>query len=218
MRATKAVAGCIGLASWAAALALLTLLHAQLDRLAATDRTIQYGVHGWTSHWLSGLMLAFTWVGAVKMVVPAVVLILAWLLWTGRRHTASLLGFAVGGAVVLNELLKLHFHRARPSVPWAIGDEHTYSFPSGHALFAVTLYGLLAYLALRRGASVRRRVSVLATAVVMVTGIGLSRIYLGEHFPTDIAAGYTTGLIWVAALIGMDRVWRAQAHSPAVRR
>jgi len=218
MRATKAMVGFIGLASWAVALGLLTALHAALGRLAEADREIQYGVHGWTSHWLRGVMLAFTWVGAVKMVVPAVVVVLGWLLGSGRRHTASVLGVAVGGAVVLNELLKLHFRRPRPAVPWALGDEHTFSYPSGHALFAVTLYGVLVYLALRRGASTRRTVSVLLPAAVMVAGIGLSRIYLGEHFPSDVLAGYMTGLVWVAGVVGMDRAWRAQAHSPAARR
>lgn len=208
MRATKTAMGSIGMASWGVALAWLTALHTELGPLAGIDRAIQFGVHGWTRPWATGVMLAFTWVGAVKMVVPAVVGMLGWLLWSGRRHTAAVLSGAIGGAVVLNETLKLHFHRARPTVPWAIGDERTYSFPSGHSLFAVTLYGVLVYLALRRGVSVRRRVSVVVTALVMVVGIGLSRIYLGEHFPTDVLAGYGVGLVWVAGVAGMDRVWR----------
>ena len=117
-----------------------------------------------------------------------------------------MLAFAVVGAFLLNESLKLHFHRARPQVPWAIGDEHTYSFPSGHALFAAALYGTLCYVALaRRGTTRLRQVLVLVPACVLVAGIGLSRIYLGMHWPTDVLAGWFTGSLWLVTVMAIDR-------------
>ena len=111
---------------------------------------------------------------------------------------------------MLNESLKLHFHRARPRVPWSIGDEHTFSFPSGHSLFAVVLYGTLAYLALGRGRSIAWRLGCVALATLMPLSIGVSRIYLGMHYPTDVLAGWLAGVLWLSAVGVIDRAWRVQ--------
>ncbi len=90
---------------------------------------------------------------------------------------------------------------------WSIGDEHTFSFPSGHSLFAVVFYGTLAYCALHRRTSLRRQFGILAPAMVMPFCIGTSRIYLGMHYPTDVAAGWLTGALWLAAVVTIDLAW-----------
>ena len=191
------------------ALGLLTALHARLDDPAVRhfDRAVQLGVHGWTRPWLTGVMLALTWIGSIKIFASSLGIVLAFLLAQRHRHAAALLGLSMLGALALNETLKLHFHRARPMVPWSIGDEHTFSFPSGHSLFSCVLYGTLAYLALHRPVSTKRRVAVLAPALLLPLGIGLSRIYLGMHYPTDVLAGYTVGVVWLAAVVAVDRAW-----------
>ena len=191
----------------AGALGLLTAFHWELGRpmVVGFDHGVQAWVHGWTTPWLTRGMLALTWIGSVRIFLTSVALVVVGLVMRGRRRAAGVLGFALAGALALNETLKLHFHRVRPVVAWSIGDERTFSYPSGHSLFSVALYGTLAYLAMRSGVSWRRKVSVLTPAVLLPLGIGLSRIYLGMHWPTDVLAGYAVGGFWVVVTVAVDR-------------
>ena len=132
------------------------------------------------------------------------------LLAKGYRHSPAVLACAVTGALILNESFKLLFHRPRPIFPWSIGDEHTFSFPSGHSLFSVTLYGTLCWLALRHGT---RWWQVVPVAVALPLAIGTSRIYLGEHYPTDVLAGWLCGALWTATVILIDRRWLSSAST-----
>ena len=195
--------------SVAITLLLLSLLDHRLDWPVYQhfDLAVQAWVHGLTNPYLTGIMLALTWIGSIKIFATSLAVALIYLLRRGARHAATLLAGAVVYAFVLNETLKQHFHRIRPQVPWSIGDEHTFSFPSGHSLFAVVFYGTLAYVALHRRTSVRRRFGILIPAAVMPLGIGISRIYLGMHYPTDVAAGWLTGGLWLIAVVMIDRAW-----------
>jgi undecaprenyl-diphosphatase len=164
-------------------------------------------------------MRVLTFIGSIKVFIPTLLAAVTILLLVGqkeqgirlirKRQVSTLFAIGVGGALVLNESLKAHFHRARPRVPWSIGDEHTFSFPSGHSLFSLVLYGLIAYSVLTRRDSMLRRLIVTAACAMVVLGIGLSRIYLGMHWPTDVLAGYLTAAIWLSATITIDRRWRA---------
>ena len=187
----------------------LTLLDHRLDTPALYhfDSSIQTRVHAWTNPWFTRSMLVLTWIGSIKIFATSLVLVLIFLLLRRRQHSALLLGLTMVGAFALNEILKLHFHRTRPRVSWSIGDEHTFSFPSGHSLFSSVLYGTLSYLALRHATNLTRRISVIVPAILLVLGIGTSRIYLGMHFPSDVLAGYLTGMIWFGAIVAIDQVW-----------
>ncbi len=188
---------------------LLTALDRRLDEPAVLrfDLGWQAAVHAHTSPRMTAAMLALTWIGSIKVVCTALAIVLGLQVAFGRRRTAIVLGSAMVGGLILNETLKLHFHRLRPQVPWSIGDEHTFSFPSGHSLFAVVLYGTLAWMALRRPHSQARRWSAIVPATLLPLGIGFSRIYLGMHYPTDVLAGFTVGLLWLVAVIQIARVW-----------
>lgn len=189
--------------SVASSLLALTALHANLDLplIRRFDREAQMFVHGWTSPAVTRMMLALTWLGAIKIFAVALASFIL-LLWMQRRiREGALLAFSLIGAFLLNEGLKLHFHRARPAVAWAIGDEHTFSFPSGHSLFAVVLYGTLCWLSSRKAG---RTVPVV---VLLALGVGLSRIYLGMHWPTDVLAGWFAGIMWLLAVVALDSLW-----------
>ncbi len=212
-----AQAAAISLAGASLCLAALTAFHAALAPLCPLDLFLQGKIHAHPTPWLNALMLAFTGIGSIRVFGTALAIVLAGLLVRGQRHAAALLTYALSGALILNEALKLHFQRARPILPWSIGDEHTFSFPSGHSFFSVVLYGTLAYLALRHGAPPRR---VLPTAIFLPFAIGTSRIYLGEHYPTDVLAGWLCGLVWLATILLLDRRWRRQtrrSHSQEAR-
>ncbi len=189
-----------------AALGLLTALHGWLGALGGFDQGVQEWVHGWASPGVGAGMRALTELGRVETFLPAAVFVGVGMVVEGRRRGAGALGLAMVGALALNEGLKLHFARARPGVSWALGDERTYSFPSGHALFAVTLYGTLTWLAWR-GATAGRRVGLAAVAGGLTVGIGVSRVYLGMHWPTDVLAGYAVGVVWVGTVMTVERVW-----------
>jgi undecaprenyl-diphosphatase len=199
------------LVSGGAALALLTLINHHLGdpSIAHFDLLWQARLHGLTRPALTSLMLTFTWLGSIKVFGTTVAVITLILVLKRRAHDASLLFLSLLGAFILNQTLKVHFHRARPHVPWSIGDEHTFSFPSGHSLFACVLYGTLAYFALHYAEPRLHKLGAALLAAFMALNIGMSRIYLGMHYPTDVAAGFLTGLIWLAAVIASDIAWHA---------
>lgn len=200
------------------ALVLLTALHAELARLAGFDRAVMAGVHGWSSPLLDAVMLGLAKLGAIAYFGSGVGVVVLFLLSQRRIHAAAVLSGAVLGAFALNETLKLHFHRVRPQVAWALAHERTFSFPSGHALFATGFYGTLAYLALLRPTRPGRKAAVLLPAILLPLAIGLCRIYLGAHFPSDVLGGYVAGGIWLATVIAADRLWRRHVHTQAAQR
>lgn len=100
--------------------------------------------------------------------------------------------------------MKLHFKRLRPEVPWAFVHEHSFSFPSGHSVLAIVIYGVIVYKTQDKLRSKWTKAILMAGALLMVVGIGVSRVYLGVHYPSDVAAGYFVGAVWLAAVIGSD--------------
>ena len=134
--------------------------------------------------------------GLVVFSLVAVVALFLWL--THHRHSAALLVVATLGGIGLNALLKAGFDRPRPRV-FAWGTQVvSSSFPSGHAMNAVIAYGIVAYLAARLQRDRISRLFTMAVAVALVVLISLSRVYLGVHYPSDVAAGVIVGLAWAA--------------------
>jgi undecaprenyl-diphosphatase len=125
-----------------------------------------------------------------------------WLRW---RRAMLWMVVTILGALVLDLSLKYAFHRHRPT-PFFVSVPRTYSFPSGHSLFSFCFYGVLAGLLTRRLKSRLARVLIWAGAALLVAAIGLSRIYLGVHYPSDVIAGYLAASLWVSTLVALDRV------------
>ena len=107
---------------------------------------------------------------------------------------------------MLSFLLKILFHRTRPDL-FRVVQETGYSFPSGHALATMCFYGMVAFLIMRIIDSWRGRLIVMTLAVVLSILIGISRIYLGVHYPTDVIAGYAAGSMWLAFCISLLMWW-----------
>jgi membrane-associated phospholipid phosphatase len=117
----------------------------------------------------------------------------------GRWRWAAYLFLTGGIGGLLNLQLKAYFARARPELAEALRDAHGYSFPSGHAMGSTMVFGALCYLAFRVIRTWRWRAVALAFNCSMIVAIATSRIYLGVHWISDIAAGIAAGLIWLIA-------------------
>ena len=168
--------------------------------LATLDQRAMSVVHAWTSAGLTRVMLICTFVGSWQFLSPAVVLLILLLLFRRAQRDAAVLALSVGGSAALNMGLKLFYHRTRPDVSWALTHEHSFSFPSGHAVAAFCFYATMAYLlAQGRRCATRAILSIVALGVIFA--IGLSRVYLGVHYPSDVAAGYLVGAVWVSSVI-----------------
>ena len=148
--------------------------------------------------WLERLMVEVTMLGT-WIVVLSIVSIAALFLWlTRHRYSAALLLVATAGGIGLNNILKIGFSRPRPHIfEWGTTVSSS-SFPSGHAMSATVVYVTVAYLAARLQKTHVARLATLAVAGVFVAAICFSRLYLGVHYPSDVAAGVIIGLSWAS--------------------
>jgi undecaprenyl-diphosphatase len=173
------------------------------------DANIRGFVHSFSSPALTKVMFALSFMGATGMMA---IIAAAVILFIAKKWYRALgwLALTMAGATALDVALKYGFHRARP-VPFLGAVPHTYSFPSGHALFSFCFYGVMAGLINARVRSHWLRIVVWCIAAVIVGAIGLSRIYLGVHYPSDVIAGYLAGAIWVSAMITIDRLRKTRS-------
>ena len=119
----------------------------------------------------------------------------------GHRTSAALLAVTVVGGVCLDVALKFAFHRARPEPYFGLPTPATFSFPSGHSLMSLCFYGVAAYLISVHVDSARWRLALRVAGALMVLLVGVSRIYLGVHYPSDVVAGFAAGLVWLTAIV-----------------
>ena len=184
----------------------LVELHDEILRASfeQRDQAIQSWVHGFARPVLTEVMRGLSWIGSPFVLTPAVVLSAGLMWWWRLRDDAVLVVSAALGGVVLNEVMKLHFKRSRPDLPWAFVHEHSFSFPSGHSVLAIVMYGVLVYKTQDKLRGKWAKAALMLGAFLMVVGIGVSRVYLGVHYPSDVAGGYFVGAVWLAAVIGSD--------------
>jgi undecaprenyl-diphosphatase len=173
------------------------------------DYSVRTAVHHLATPNRTAFMIAMTDIGSWMVVVPLAAVVLWILRERQQRRETVLLIVTIVGAVVLDACLKLAFHRARPHPFFGFPLPRSYSFPSGHALFSFCFYGVLAWIATRYLAGRWQRALVWITAVILIGLIGLSRIYLGVHYPSDVVAGYLAAGVWVSAVELVGRRWRA---------
>ena len=90
-------------------------------------------------------MRGLSWIGSPFALVPIVTVAVALMWRLGRKDNAVVVASAALGGVALDEVMKWHFKRVRPDVPWAFVHEHSFSFPSGHSVLAIVMYGVIVY-------------------------------------------------------------------------
>lgn len=178
----------------------MAFLISKHDMLAFDSAIISY-VQGLETPTLTDVMKIFTFIGSGNaiMVITIVVMIF---LFVVLHHRIELVFFAIVVAVSgeLNGMLKDLFHRARPDFHRLI-EIGGYSFPSGHAMEAMTVYGALAFLLWRHTSTHLGRTILIILSTIMIFMIGISRVYLGVHYPSDIIGGYFASIVWLTIAI-----------------
>ena len=181
------------------------------------DDAVLLWLHAHESPALNSLALEVTSLGS-GLPIAVVLLVSTAFLWATRhRYSVLLLWVAVVGGEILNSTLKSVFDRPRPRLfPWLTHASFS-SFPSGHSMTAVIVYVTLAYLVARLEPSKAMRRLTFAVTAVLVLGVGLSRMYLGVHYPSDVLAGYLAGGAWATfCALGMEAVRHFRVREPQV--
>ncbi len=155
--------------------------------------------------WLDHAMADFTALGSVTVLVSAVLLGSGFLLLRRRPLEALLLALALGGGLALSQSLKGLFLRERPPDAYRAVEVLNESFPSGHAMLSAVVYLTLGAMLARATPSARIRVYVLAAAILLTVLVGLTRLYLGAHWASDVLAGWSIGAAWATACWLLDR-------------
>ena len=146
--------------------------------------------------WLQETARNITSLGSI-IVLAIITFAVAGYLFLARNHAAAwLMLIAVFGGIVLNDLLKFAFARPRPDFITHADQVFTASFPSGHAALSAITYLTIAALLARSQTSFKIRVYFVSLASILTILIGISRIYLGVHYPTDVVGGWCVGLAW----------------------
>jgi membrane-associated phospholipid phosphatase len=171
-----------------------------LEGETRTDERLAVWLHGRATEPLTDVFRAVTRLGNF-ITLFAVTLVAVVIFWRRReRIDAVFVALAALGAQVLSTGMKLGFRRDRPFFPDPLATESTFSFPSGHALVSLAVYGSIALVLARRLSSHTERALLLGATALLVIAIGFSRLYLGVHFLSDVLAGYAAGAAWLAFL------------------
>jgi membrane-associated phospholipid phosphatase len=176
------------------------------DELALIDQPVQRFFLAHREAWLTPVMRGVTDLGNAAVLIGLILVVgLAW--WARARTWRPLwsLAGAYLGAWVLSEFVKDLTHRARPPAAQAIGHWTGYAFPSGHTIKATAVYGMLAALLAATTPRWGRKVTWWTVAALLAGLVGLSRLYLGAHWLTDVLGALALGAAWLFALLAATR-------------
>ena len=179
------------------------------DLRHATDGNI-----GWRPE-LRAIMLDLTALGDEATLVLIVAAVVGFLALSGKRRSAVLLAAATLSGVLVTTAIKIWFDRPRPDVVVHLTSFGGASFPSGHAMNSAVAYLTMAGLVARVTPILRLRVYILCCAVTLTFVIGVSRLYLGVHWPTDVLAGWAAGAGW--AMLCWTIAWWLERRRAASR-
>lgn len=168
--------------------------------------------------WVEELARDFTALGGVGVLTAMTLAVAGFLALQDNRHAALYVLLAVGAGLLAAMLLKSGYSRPRPALVPHGSYTYTSSFPSGHAMMSAVVYLTLGALLARFQASLRLRLYLLGVAMLLSLLVGVARVYLGVHWPTDVLAGWAAGAAWAAlcsfvALV-LQRRGRVESEPP----
>lgn len=167
------------------------------DKHQQFDSWVFQGIKGFVNETNTRIMLFFSVLGNFRVLLFSNISLITYFLFIKKHKWYSIKIPAVAlGSVALMLILKEFFNRQRPLIP-LLEPAFGLSFPSGHAMSSVTFYGLLIYLLVKNKINIYLQIAGTLILLLMIFFIGISRIYLKVHFPTDVIGGYCAGLIWL---------------------
>ncbi len=180
------------------------------NRIHVWENEFQQSLRSYHGEPLRSMMLFFTYLGSFYPTMLVSIGFALLLVRMRQYREAIMLLPTMGGAWIVNTLLKWHFMRPRPELEfWAPASG--YSFPSGHATIAAAMYGMLFFIWARyRKQQGKRMLPAIVCGIILIVTIGMTRIYLGVHYPTDVLAGFFSGFWWFAACAYCLFLWQTK--------
>jgi len=169
------------------------------DPIVYVDKIIANLMLSWRTARLDEFFTWVTYLGKGEIITAFLIVVTIVLLSYKKLGELITLYLSFIGSAIFIFLGKLAFHRPRPEM--ALYYEPTFSFPSGHATLAVSFYGFIAYLLIQNIKDFKMKMNIFFTTTILVLLIGISRIYLDEHYLSDVYAGYLLGLLWAIVAI-----------------
>lgn len=167
------------------------------EAIVGVDDSVAAMFHSLVTPPATAVLELVTALGSTAVLIAVVAVSGASLLSRGARSAAAFLLVAFAGAEALTWSLKFYFERERPSFANPIATESSFSFPSGHALISVAVYGAVGYLLFGRLRRTGARAACVGAFMLLVAAIGFSRLYLGVHYLSDVLAGFGLGFAWL---------------------
>lgn len=159
------------------------------------DITIMEYVHSNTSQLLINIMNFISYIGSDRFLIPITTMFISYTLIKKKYYITKLLLLSTLGSYSLNYLLKQVFQRTRP-LEYFLVNQGGLSFPSGHSMVTMTFYSTIAFLMTKKLQDMGKKRLIYIITFVMICLMGISRIYLGVHWPTDVIGGYLAGYIF----------------------
>lgn len=185
------------------------------DPLTIVDLRVAAWFHANQTPLVTQFMLVVTNLHGVIAISAYTALLAFYLAWKRDWYWLACLGVAVPGGMLLNNLMKYAFHRARPSLDQALQTLPTYSFPSGHVAGTALFYGALGAMLVSKINVWRWRVLIVFAAMALVVLVALSRVYLGVHYLSDVLAAFAEATAWLSlCVMGVHGWWRQRAECP----
>ncbi|PKG23398.1 phosphatase PAP2 family protein [Niallia nealsonii] len=179
------IAAFIGIAKWVTSKDIIVF-----------DSNVIAFIQSFVSDRFTAVMIAISFFGSIKWIATVLIIIACLLCWKKKYALAIFLLGASGLGALLNKGLKWFFKRERPDI-LPIVIEKSYSFPSGHSMGSLLFYGSLAFVVLHLMKPSKLRKIAVFVFCLFILLIGISRIYLGVHFPTDVLGGYSVGMAFL---------------------
>jgi undecaprenyl-diphosphatase len=191
----------------------------QATRLVGADAAVLRFVARARTPWLNGIAMDLTALGSTLLVAIFTVSLGAILFVKGDRRGATILVVSAFASGALTIVTKRLLERPRPEIVPRLVEVSGLSYPSGHSLASAAVYLTAAFIIARHVSLVRERVAGVVFTSALVLSIGVSRVYLGVHYPSDVFGGILLGTAWALVMgvvvRGLDRTARGAASSKA---
>lgn len=187
------------------------------NEFSTIDNNFELWIHSLANPALDLFFYCFTTLGGFAGISIMTVVSFGFLFWKRHFYSAILLLLAVGGGLLINQVLKELFRRPRPELWSSTFPEPTsFSFPSGHSTLSLCFFGIIIWIVFHLLKSWRLKIGLAALLVFCILMVGLSRIYFGVHYPTDVVGGYLAGGFWLLLLVSGDAIF-TKMHLPRSR-